>query len=189
MQDKTIIELLFARSERAIELISLRFGKRLLATAVNILSNEEDAQESVSDTYFAVWNAIPPKQPDPLEGFVYKTGRNLALKKLRSITAAKRDSRYDLSLDELLGCIPTSSLEDEVNARQLGRAIDAFLDTISSKSRILFLRRYWFGDNVQSIARSLGMTEGAVSVSLSRTRNALRIYLNKEGYLYEGQTQ
>ena len=181
MEDKKIIELLWARVESAIEALSERFGRRLWATAVNILGSVRDAEESVNDTYLAVWNAIPPQQPDPLAGFVYKIGRNQALKKLRTKTAQKRNGTYDVSLDELAGCIPGPALEETVQARELGYAIDAFLGSISRDSRVIFLRRYWFGDSVKSIAQSLGMKESAVSARLGRTREQLRHYLNKEG--------
>lgn len=182
MEDKKIVGLLFARAESAIDALANRFGKRLYRTAMNILGIHEDAEETVSDTYLAVWNAIPPKKPDPLAGFVYKTGRNQALDRLRKETAQKRGG-YDVSLDELAGCLGGASLEDEIDARLLGRAIDRFLDTIPLSSRILFLRRYWFGDSVKQIASDLGMTANAVSVQLSRTRDKLRVYLTKEGFL------
>lgn len=185
MEDQGIVRLLWARSERAIEILSARFGARLIATAQNILQNAEDAQECVSDTYFALWNAIPPKSPDPLAPFVYRTGRNLALKRLHDLTAGKRDSRYDLSLDELSAYIPVGALEDEIEARLLGRAIDRFLGTVSKRSRVIFVRRYWFGDGVGVIAHSLGTTQNSVSAQLSRTRAQLKDYLIKEGYLYE----
>lgn len=183
MEDHMILELLWNRIERAIEALAEKFGRRLTATAMNILNSRQDAEESVNDTYLAVWNAIPPQRPDPLAGFVYKIGRNQALKRLRSNTALKRGGGYDLSLDELAGCIPAPALEETVEARELGQAIDAFLDTVSRDSRVIFLRRYWFGDSVKDIARSLGMTQNAVSVRLSRTRQQLHTYLNKEGYL------
>lgn len=181
MEDKKIIELLWARVERAIDALAEKFGRRLWLTAVNILGSARDAEESVNDTYMAVWNCIPPQHPDPLAGFVYKIGRNQALKKLRARTAQKRNGTYDLSLDELAECIPGPALEETVQARELGYAIDAFLDTVSRDSRVIFLRRYWFGDSVKSIAQSLGMKENAVSVRLSRTREQLRCYLSKEG--------
>ena len=183
MNDKQIIHLLFARAEQALEVLARQFGPRLLQTALNILRSPRDAEECVNDTYFAVWNAIPPKEPDPLAGFVYKTGRNIALKRLREDTAQKRDSRYDLSLEELANCIGNAGLDDAVSARELGQAIDRFLDTVSQDSRVIFLRRYWFGDGVRDIARILGYSESAVSVRLNRTRNKLRDYLEKEGYL------
>ncbi len=185
MEDRQIIKLLFARAESAISALAEKFGKRLLATARNILGNFQDAEESVNDTYLAVWDTVPPREPEPLAGFVYKTGRNLALKKQRDQTAQKRDGRYDVSLEELAGCLAGVSLEDEIDARLLGRAIDRFLDTIPRDSRVLFLRRYWFGDSVKTLAGHFAMTENAVSVRLSRVRGQLKAYLIKEGHLYE----
>ena len=182
MEDSKILALLFARSEDSIAAMAQKFGRRLLVTARNILGNHQDAEESVSDTYLAVWNAVPPSRPNPLSAFVYKCGRNLALKKYRHNTAAKRDGTYDLSLDELADCIPGSALEETVEARELGRAIDSFLDTCTGETRVIFLRRYWFGDSVKDIARQLGLTPGAVNTRLSRTRSQLRDYLIQEGY-------
>jgi RNA polymerase sigma-70 factor (ECF subfamily) len=182
MEDKRIFQLLWQRAEAAIEAMTKQYGPRLYRTAMNILGRHEDAEEAVNDTYLAVWDAIPPETPDPLSGYIYKTGRNLALKRLRYDTAQRRCSDYDLSLEELEGCIGSANLQDEIDARMLGRAIDRFLDTQSKDSRVIFLRRYWFGDSVKEIARAMVMTEGAVSVRLNRVRNALKHYLNKEGY-------
>ena len=179
MEDLQIIDLLFQRAEEALTAMAKRFGKRLYATAINLVSNPQDAEECVSDTYIAVWNAIPPLRPASLSAYVYRTGRNIALNRLRSNSAQKR-SGYELSLNELEGCIPAPCPED---GRALGQTIDAFLNTLSRENRVIFLRRYWFGDGVKEIAQTLGYSESAVSVRLNRTRNKLRDYLQKEGYL------
>lgn len=178
-----ILKLLLDRSEEAIDAMAARFGPRLLATAMSILGDREDAEETVSDTYLAVWNAVPPQEPEPLDPFVYRVGRNLALKRLRRETAQKRCSRYDLSLEELEGCLPTRALEEETVARALGQAIDRFLDTLSRENRAIFLRRYWFGDSVRQIAVAFGLRENTVTVRLARTRERLKTYLQKEGYI------
>lgn len=185
MEHRYITDLLFERSENAIAAMAEHFGKRLYATALNILNIRQDAEETVSDTYLAVWNAVPPQRPDPLSAFVYRVGRNLALKRLRHETAQKRNSSYDLCLEELENCIPSRALEETVDARALGRTIDRFLGTLPKETRAIFLRRYWFGDSVRDIAASLGLRENTVTVRLSRTREKLRTYLQKEGYLDE----
>jgi RNA polymerase sigma-70 factor (ECF subfamily) len=185
MTDQNILQLLFARAEGAIEALARQFGQRLYAIAMNILSSPRDAEECVNDTYLALWNAIPPEKPDPLCAYTYRVGRNIALKRLRSNTAQMRNSAYEVSLDELSGCIAGHTLEETVDARELGRAIDAFLDTLSPDSRIMFLRRYWFGDSVKEIAVLLSMKENAVSVRLSRTREKLKAYLTEEGFYCE----
>lgn len=185
MEDRTIISLLFARAEGAIEALSERFGRHIYKTALNILANHHDAEECVNDTYLALWNAIPPARPDPLAAYVQRTGRNIALKRLRRDSAQRRNSQYDVSLDELAGCLPGEDLSRTLDARAVGRAIDAFLDSQSRESRIIFLRRYWYGDSVKDIAAALNLRENAVSVRLSRLRDKLKDYLIKEGYYYE----
>ena len=92
-----------------------------------------------------------------------------------------RDSRYDLSLDELAECIPLDTLEERLDARLLGQAIDRFLSGLSADNRALFLRRYWFGDPVGEIARDLLLTPQAASVRLHRLRNQLKDFLYEEG--------
>lgn len=185
MEREPILALLLARREEAIGAMKTQFGQRLMMTAMNILNDREDAEETVSDTYLAVWNCVPPKEPVPLAPFVYRVGRNLALKRLRQNSAQKRDSRLELSLAELENCIPAQSLEEEADARELGRAIERFLATLPKESRVIFLRRYWFGDSVKEIAAALGLRENTVTVKLSRTQEKLRTYLQKEGHIDE----
>ena len=185
MEDRSIISMLFARAEGAIEALAKRFEKQLYHTAMNILENREDALECVNDTWFALWNAIPPAQPDPLAPYVQRTGRNIALKRLRSNTAQRRNGSYDLSLDELAGCLPDTSADFGTDARSVGLAIDEFLSRQSRENRVIFLRRYWFGDSVQEIAKTFGLRENAVSVRLNRIRGKLKDHLIKEGFYYE----
>jgi RNA polymerase sigma-70 factor (ECF subfamily) len=183
MEDNALIQMLFDRAEAVFEALARRFGRRLTQTARNILNSDEDAEECVNDTYLAIWNAIPPARPDPLAPYVYRTGRNIALNRLRSDSTQKRDSRYDLSLDELAGCIPGASLEHVMDGRILGQSINKFLATLPKTSRIIFLRRYYFGDSVKKIAGSLSLSENTVSVRLNRIREKLRNFLEKEELL------
>lgn len=182
MEDSKMIQLFWDRESDVFPLLDKQFGKRLFGIARNILGNPSDAEETVNDTYFAVWNTIPPQRPNPLAAFVYKIGRNLALKRHRDNTAAKRNGTYDVSLDELAGCIPGPCLEEDFEARELGRLIDAFLDTQSRDNRNLFLRRYWYGDSVKDLAKAFSISQNTASVRLSRMRGQLKDYLNKEGY-------
>lgn len=60
MDDSGIIELFFKRSEQAIAELSRKYGAMLKRLAKNILRDKQDAEDCVNDTYFDVWNAIPP---------------------------------------------------------------------------------------------------------------------------------
>jgi RNA polymerase sigma-70 factor (ECF subfamily) len=182
MTDEEIISLYFDRSEEALAATQRKYDGYCRAIVGRILGSARDAEEIISDTWLKAWLSIPPNRPRDLKLYLAKIGRNLALKRLRYDTAQRRCPDYELSLEELEGCIGSANLQDEIDARMLGRAIDRFLDTIPANARILFLRRYWFGDSVKDIAKDQGMTQNAVSVSLSRSREKLRAYLLKEGF-------
>ena len=113
---------------------------------------------------------------------MYRTGRNQALKRLRANTAQKRDSRYDLCLEELSDALPGGTAEEALDARLLGQAIERYLATLSRDQRVLFIKRYWFGKSVSDIAKEAGLSAGAVSTRLSRMRAALRAQLEKEDF-------
>lgn len=185
MDDKNIIKLFFIRSEEALKIMNERFGKTIYRIALNILGNHHDAQETTNDTYLAVWNAIPPKEPDPLAPYIYRTGRNMALKKLEYLTAEKRNNRYDLSLDELTFCLPDENAEHLIDSQEIAECINKFLENDTEKNRYIFIRRYWYGDGVEEIAKELNMKSGTVSVQLTRIRAKLKEYLIKEGFFYE----
>ena len=118
MDDQKIIKLLWQRTESAIEALAKKFGNRLMSIAMNILGVHQDAEESVNDTYLAVWNTVPPKKPDPLAGYVYATGRNISLDRLKYNTAEKRDGNRHQPISKLFGkCFDGTfcSLPEELN--------------------------------------------------------------------------
>lgn len=152
--------------------------------AKNILKNPHDMEECVNDTYLAAWNTIPPQKPKPLLTYICRIVRNLSIKKYHENTAIKRNSFYDISLDELETCIPTSgNVEDGYSVKELADKMNQFLKTLSKENRMIFVRRYYFADSISSIAKMLKVSNHNVSVRLHRTRKALKKYLEKEGYL------
>ena len=182
MTDAEIVSLFFARSEQAITALEEKYGAVLWRVARNLLRNEEDAEECVNDCCLAVWNTVPPKKPDPLLPYAARIVRNRALTLLRCRGAEKR-SGYLLALDELSELLPDGEdLEARIDARELGRSIDRFLDTLTPENRALFLRRYWYGENAQELAASFGGTENRIHARLFRMRRALKKHLEKEGF-------
>ena len=184
MTDSEIIDLFFERSEQAIPEIIKNHGVSVGHVAYNILGNAQDTEECVNDTWLAAWNSIPPTRPLSLGSFLCRIARNLAIKKYHSNSACKRNSYYDLALDELSECISSgSSPEDEYSAKELAVLIDSFLDALSYEDRFVFMRRYWYADSLENIAEMSGMSYGSVSVRLHRIRNKLKKLLTKEGLL------
>ena len=184
MTDTEIINLFFERSEQAIDELAKKHGSAVARVARNILGNEQDTEECVNDTYLGAWNAIPPHRPSPLRTFVCKIARNLATAKYHSNTAQKRNSRYDLALDELEDYLADKSgVEEAYEAKELAGAINGFMATLKYSDRFIFTRRYWYSDSVQDIAKMAHSTANSVTVRLFRIREKLRHYLEKEGLL------
>ena len=153
-----------------------------MRVADNILNNKLDSEECVNDAYLGAWNTIPPQKPNPLLSYVCRLVRNLAIKKYHANTAAKRNSTYDIALDELEYCFSAlSSVEDELEASELAHMIDGFLETLDDESQMMFVRRYWYSDSVADIAQLLHTSAHKVSDRLYRIREKLRKYLMQEG--------
>ncbi len=182
MEDSRIIRLFWERSEQAVSSLSAKYGNLCKSIACRIVGNEQDAEECVNDSYLAVWNTIPPNKPDSLPAYLGKITRNIALKKYRTNTADKRNSRYDVALDEICECVPGGQDAYEVvAAAELTRYINRFLNTLHKNDRILFVERYWFCREIEEIAGSMHKSSNFVRVKLFRIREQLRNYLEKEG--------
>ena len=185
MEDLQIIDLYFARDERAIIETRDKYERYLYSIAWRVLSNHEDSEEVVDDTYVGAWNAIPPHRPNTLSTFLGKITRNLALKKYRSRSAEKRGGgEVLLLLDELEESLAAQGRVDEdLEASELTAAINRFLATLNEEERKIFLHRYWFFEPVKEIAESFGFTKSKVKMTLKRTRDRLAEYLKREELL------
>ncbi len=183
VDDLRIIDLFFARAEEAISRLEEKYGRACISLSRAILNNEEDARECLNDTLLAVWNSIPPQRPNPLRAYVLKICRNISITKYHSNTAMKRNSYYDVALDELESCLSSpDTVESELDSKELSQHIDRFLEDLDKEGRVMFVRRYWYSDSVGEIAERFSISENNVYVRLSRIRAKLRKYLQKEGY-------
>ena len=185
MEDKAILDLYFARDEQAIMETDRKYGGYCYSVANRILCSQEDSEEIVSDTYWHTWNSIPPHRPSFLKLFLAKVTRNLAFTRWRKQSAAKRGGgETELVLEELAGCIPgREQIDDQLNEKELVISIQKFLDTLAERDRAIFLHRYFFVEDADTISARYGMKRTTVNVILSRTRTKLKTYLTKEGYI------
>ena len=184
MEDSEIVEQLWQRKEDILLQIEAKCGKYLMKIANNILNSADDARECLNDTLLAAWNGIPPARPENLNLWLGRITRQYAIDRYRRSNAQKRFAgQYAESLDELAEIVSgTESPEDEVQARELGEAIEEYLRRLPQNARIAFVRRYYEAESLAEIAEFLQITESAVKSMLWRTRQGLRKKLRKEGY-------
>ena len=183
MDDNAIIDLYFARSENAIAETAARYGGYCYTIAYNILSNREDSEESVNDTYLAAWNTMPPKRPGRLAAFLGKITRYLSLDKWKQRSRLKRSGgEVTLCLDELADCVcGRETPEDTLIRKEVLRSVNSFLDSLSQTERKVFVCRYWYLDPVQDIADRFGYSLTKTASMLHRIRTKLNKHLAKEG--------
>ena len=181
MTDSQIIALFWERNEDAIQETSTAYGRKLYAVSDKILHSQQDAEESVSDTYMRAWETIPPQRPNYFFAYLAKICRNCSLSRLQWNSAAKRNAEVVSLTQEMENCIPDRSYERKLEGEEIGRVLNAFLDSISLESRLIFMRRYWYTDSIAEIAARYSISEGKVKTQLHRTRNKLQLFLAKEG--------
>ena len=178
MKDCDILDLYFARDERAIEETARQYGHVCMQVSMSILHSRPDAEECVNDTYLKTWNAIPPERPSHFKAFLCKITRRLSLNRYRNQRRACRNKDLEVAMEELGDCIPAP----EEPSYELTEHITAFLRDLNEIDRRIFMQRYWHAVSVMDLARMEGMTSNAVSLRLHKTREKLRAYLEERGY-------
>ena len=183
LEDEKIIELYFERNETAIDETANKYGNYLYKIAYNILSDNEDSEESVNDTYLGAWNSIPPEKPKIFSAFLSKITRYISLNKIRNKNAEKRgNGEIALAFEEIEECIPSkSSVISEIETKELARMISDYLKSLPKTERIIFVRRYYYFDSISDICEKFGFSKSKTSSLLYRTRKKILSHLKKEG--------
>ena len=184
MDDKSIVDLYFSRNQDAIAQTDKKYGRYCYSIAYNILTNKEDAEESVSDTYMTAWRAIPPRRPSVLSTFLGKITRHISIDRWRERVATKRGGgEVPLALEELNDCISgMQDVEMEYERKEILNAYLKFLDALPATERRVFLCRYWYVESIETIADKFDFSESKVKTMLHRTRAKLRKQFAKEGF-------
>lgn len=181
MEEKRIVDMFWARDEEVLLFVREKYGNLCRAIAHRLLGNAEDVEECENDAYLALWNAIPPARPDSLTAYLGRVVRNIALNRFDRRQAQKRGGEMAVLLSELGEIATADTVEDTFDSAQVTAHIAAFLREETAENRWLFVRRYWHGDPLSTLARQSGHSENTLKVRLFRQRERLRAYLQKEG--------
>ncbi len=184
MEDREIVALFRERREEGIAAAEKKYGGLLFSVALGVLGSREDAGEAVNDALLRTWDSIPPNEPEHLDAYLAKLCRRAAIDRLRRDRAGRRwGGVAEQALEELADVLPDGkTVEDAVQASELAALIERFLLAQPETARWVFLRRYWYVEAVVDIARETGYSVSKVKSMLHRTRKALGVYLEKEGY-------
>ena len=182
MDDTRIVSLYWERNEQAIEESASKYGGYCHAIAYRILTDREDADESVNDTWLAAWESMPPHRPYILASYLGKITRRISLNRWRDRNRGMRGGgEVLLSLDELSECVPgRQNVEQAMELAELTGAVNSFLASLPTIERDVFVCRYWFLASLREIGEKFEFSESKTKSMLFRTRKKLLSYLEKE---------
>jgi RNA polymerase sigma-70 factor (ECF subfamily) len=177
----TLRRRLLARDEQAlVELIELA-SPWLLGLVQSILSDSDEAEEVVLETFTAAWNAVGSlgNEHETLLPWLFRIARNRAIDRLRR----RKRWRLKLARAESMGALETSGVAPpEVNeAAQPGwhvhRSVHAALDALPVEQRETVRLAYFHGLTHSEIAQRLGIPMGTVKTRLRLAFDKLRVAL------------
>ncbi len=180
MEDLKIIQLYWEREESAIIQTKEKYGKTMEHLAYRLLFDYQDTEECCSDTYWDLWNALPPNRPIHLKAFIMRICRCNAMNRLERREAKKRKCVMVEMTKELEETIPDETFQ-KTSEGELTMYIQDYLRSLPSDKRILFVRRYWYGDSIKELAVMFHMTQNSVKVSLFRMREQFKEMLVCQG--------
>ncbi len=182
--DTKIIDLFWARDERAIGETDRKYGNYLFSVAYRILRDRPACEECKNDTYLGAWNAIPPTRPHVLKAFLTVLVRRIAVKRYHGATKKSAvPSEMTVALSELEDFVARDGdAETDFDAAQLGQVITAFVRSLSERRQYIFMSRYYGAEPIDTIARDLGVSRSTVNKELAAIRGTLKEKLESEGY-------
>lgn len=184
LSDSAIVELYWARDEAAIKHTDLKYRNYLLRVAHNILSDMQDSEECLNDTYLGAWESMPPHRPNVLQAFLSTITRHLAIDRYRKKHTKKAiPPAFVAPLSDLEGVLSNDFASyDEREARELSDVISAWVRTLDERKRYVFMSRYYDARPIEEIAQTLGCARSTVNADIAYIKTSLKATLEKEGY-------
>ena len=184
MTDEKIVELFWARDERALNETQDKYKDLCMYVGAQILASNEDREECFNDLLLSLWNSIPPEKPSNLRSYIGRSMRNHALNRSRDNNAWKRGRQYYTVGEEFLEAIEDgSSLADEFEAKRAGEVLNRALDLLNKDDRRIFIMRFYLGMSISDISGQLRFGESKIKVSIYRTRKKIADMMKKEGII------
>lgn len=184
MVDEKIVDLYWERNPMAITVTGEKYENYCYKIAYNVLRQHQDCEECVNDTWMRAWDAMPQERPGLLGAFLGAITRNLSIDRYRKNQAKRRgEGNVEYIFDEMQDIVLTDGPEEHLEETRLVETLNTYLATMNKEQRMIFVRRYWYMDSIEEIAKRFLMSESKVKSSLFRSRKKLREYLLQEDFV------
>lgn len=180
--DERLLKRLRSGDIDAMNDILTRYMPYVVTVIINQLgerATKEDAEELAQNVFCSLWENRRSVRTDRLRGWLAAAARNSTLNFLRR-------HRYEtVDIDDIVELPGGDNIESAAERRERDEFIAHVLDTLDGQSREIFLRHYYYGQNVSVIADEMSLGLSNVKSRLQRGRAKLRDELIKGGYCYE----
>lgn len=123
-----------------------------------------------------------PSVPRSLKAYAGALCRNISFDCYKRSHAQKRGGgKTETLLSEIEEFLPAEGQGSDYEENAAAEAINDFLSSLKTEERIVFVRRYWFSDDIKEIAARMGFSESKVKSLLFRLRGKLKEKLLREG--------
>lgn len=183
LTDAELLGLFSQRDQAALSGTQQKYGGLCRSIAKNILGSREDAEECLNDALLKLWESIPPEKPRSLAAYISVIVRNLACNRRAAAHTGKRGGgEFTVALSEIEDTLAAPDHPEAVlDTIAIGDALNRFLDALPAETRVMFVLRYWSELSIKEIASRCGVGQSKVKMTLLRTRNELKSFLEKEG--------
>ncbi|PYU27990.1 MAG: RNA polymerase subunit sigma-24 [Acidobacteria bacterium] len=188
--DRTLIERAQAGDRSAFELLVQRYDRQVLRLALNVLGSAEDARDVYQEAFLKIYRNLHRFRFEcAFYTWIYRIVTNICLDHLRRrhshpeeqpplLRAASFEENRDGDFfDRQQGSGAHSDPERQVLGHEIGRRVEAALQSLSPRERMVFEMRHYQGMKLRAIGEALGTTEETVKNSLFRATRKLRTQL------------
>ncbi len=188
--DRTLIERAQAGDRSAFELLVQRYDRQVLRLALNVLGSSEDARDVYQEAFLKIYRNLHRFRFEcAFYTWIYRIVTNICLDHLRRrrshpeeqpplLRTASSEERRDT---DFFDCQQETALhadpERQVLGHEIGRKVEAALQALSPRERVVFEMRHYQGMKLRAIGEALGTTEETVKNSLFRATRKMRAQL------------
>lgn len=172
----------------AFETLISQYTTPLLGYIFKILSNREDAEDALQETYIKAFNAMQSFEGDSsFKTWLYRIATNVCFDELR-----KRKRRNTVSLNKVSEegeyeiIIPDETYSPEIVAKKRAAldALMAAMDKLNVDQRTVISLRDIDGFSYDEIAKVTSSSVGTVKSRINRARLMLKNFLEKDKELF-----
>ncbi|MFD3157182.1 sigma-70 family RNA polymerase sigma factor [Haloimpatiens sp. FM7330] len=165
------------KNPKALEYTISIYANLVFKVVINILgtNNMESAKECVNDVYLLIWDKINLYNPEKSS---FKNWL-LAISKYKAIDFKRSISKNNINVpleNQLL--YDELNIEDEIITKEKKKELFELLNSLNKKDKEIFIRKYFLDENIESIAKSLSSSKGAIYNRLWRGKHTLANKLN-----------